>query len=73
MKITIRRLAPVVAAAAAATALAAAPVAGATSNPSECRQGTSHTLCQKQGHASLQAEPAIRAPLRQPIPVWAIG
>ena len=47
---------------AVATAIALAPVAGASSNPVDCRQSGGGTVCQKRGHASLNAEPAVRRP-----------
>ena len=48
---------------AVATAIALAPVAGASSNPVDCRQSGGGTVCQKQGHASLNAEPELRRPM----------
>ncbi|MCB9409319.1 hypothetical protein [Mycolicibacterium sp.] len=60
----VRRLiAPVLAAPIlAAAALAASPAAGAASNPVNCRDSGTATVCNKQGHASLRAEPAITGP-----------
>ena len=46
----------------ALAALAAAPSAGATSNPIGCRDNGAASVCQKQGHASLRAEPQVRTP-----------
>jgi hypothetical protein len=49
------------AAMAIAAALALSPPAAASSNPVTCREAAV-TVCQKQGHASLRAEPVPRAP-----------
>ncbi len=55
-----RFIAPVLAAPIlVAAALAASPVAGAASNPVNCRDSGTTTVCHKQGHASLRAEPTI--------------
>lgn len=60
MSVTLRYLAPLVTA--AAVALAAAPVAGASSNPVGCRESGGAKVCQKQGHSSLHAKPTPRTP-----------
>ena len=57
----IARIATAVMATAVATALAMAPPAAASSNPITCRDG-GVTVCQKQGHASMRAEPVPRVP-----------
>lgn len=51
-------LVPATAAVAAGIALVAAPSAGADNDPS-CRASGVGTVCQKQGHASLHARPAM--------------
>ncbi len=51
-----------VAAAATAFALLAAPAAAAESNTVTCRDSGTATVCQKQGHSSLQASPTVRNP-----------
>lgn len=62
MKTSARHLGTLAAAVATAS-IALAPVAGATSNEVGCRQTGSATVCQKQGHASLQAKPTVRTPV----------
>ena len=47
---------------AAASVVATAPVAGASSNPSSCRESGGARVCQKQGHTSLHAKPTPRNP-----------
>ena len=54
-------IATVVMTTAAAAALALAAPATASSNPITCRDG-GVTVCQKQGHASMRAEPVPRVP-----------
>lgn len=44
----------------AAVTLAAAPAAGAASNPVACRESGKTQMCQKQGHSSLRAQPTVR-------------
>lgn len=61
MNSTLRYLASAVAAVAAATILAAP--AGASSNQVNCRDNGAASVCQKQGHASLRAEPTVRQPM----------
>lgn len=61
MKTVLRHLASSVPAIVAAS-IALAPVAGATSNPVGCRDSGAATVCQKQGHVSLQATPTVRTP-----------
>ena len=51
-------LLPAAAALAAGMAMVAAPAAGADNDPS-CSSSGSGTLCQKQGHSSLHARPAM--------------
>lgn len=55
-----RLIASLVAAIGAAAAIATAPTAGATSNPSTCRESGAAKVCQKQGHSSLHAKPVPR-------------
>lgn len=59
MTIVARLIAPLIAAAAAGS-IALAPSAGATSNPTGCREAGAAKVCQKQGHASLHAKPTPR-------------
>ena len=61
MRSTLRYLAVTVAAAAAAAVLAAP--AGASSNQVNCRNNGGASVCEKQGHASLRAEPKVRQPM----------
>lgn len=60
MKIAVRFLAPLIAAAVGSAVLA--PTAGATSNPVGCRESGAAKVCQKQGHSSLHAKPTPRTP-----------
>ena len=46
---------------AAAGAIALAPSAAATTNDMECADKGSATLCQKTGHASMNASPEAKA------------
>ena len=59
MNNAVRFFAPLLAAVAAG-AVALAPTAGATSNPSTCRESGAAKVCQKQGHSSLHAKPTPR-------------
>lgn len=61
MNNAVRYLAPILAAAAAG-AIALAPAAGATSNPTGCRESGAAKVCSKQGHSSLHAKPTPRTP-----------
>ena len=62
-----RFIAPVLAAPIlAAAALAASPAAGAASNPVNCRDIGTTKICNKQGHASLRAEPTVTGPASSP-------
>ncbi|MCW1957678.1 MAG: hypothetical protein KIH64_003850 [Mycobacterium sp.] len=64
MSVSIARkiIASLVAPVAAAAAIATAPAAGASSNPSSCRESGGARVCQKQGHSSLHAKPTPRTP-----------
>lgn len=61
MKIAVRLIAPLVAAAAAGS-IALAPAASASENPASCRESGAARVCQKQGHSSLHAKPTPRNP-----------
>lgn len=62
MNVSLRHLSPLVAAALGATAIALAAPAQGSANPIQCRGGSGATVCQKQGHSSLQSAPTVRAP-----------
>lgn len=61
MIIRLRHFAPFLAAAATATAIAVAPPAQAASNVTDCRTHGQASVCQRQGHASIQVDPPARA------------
>lgn len=61
MTVSLRHLAPLVAAVMGAATIAAAP-AQASANPTQCRENGGARVCQKQGHSALQSSPTVRAP-----------
>ena len=61
MNVITRYSAPIVATVAMAAALLAAPLAGANSNQTNCRESGGARVCQKQGHTSLHAKPEVRS------------
>ncbi|MCV7175889.1 hypothetical protein [Mycolicibacterium sphagni] len=77
MMITLRHLAPVVAAGAAALALGLAPSAAAAPNPIDCQDRGGATMCQKQGHARIHTAPPVTSPQQafgfNGIPMWVLG
>lgn len=62
MTVSLRHLAPLVAAVMGAATIAFAAPAQASANPIQCREGAGARVCQKQGHSSLQSSPTVRAP-----------
>ncbi len=81
MSIKLRHLTSFLIAGAAATAIAAAPAASAaTVGSPTCRDAGNASVCQKQGHASISAEPrnSGNQPLSGPgqlslAQLWALG
>ncbi len=61
MTLKLRFIAPVLAGGAIAAAIAAAPAAIAADSPT-CTSGGSATICQKPGHAAIDATPPQVSP-----------
>ena len=61
MSIKLRHLTPFLIAGAAAAAIAAAPTASATVNPTKCNDKGAVSHCQLAGHTSIHVAPPARA------------
>ncbi len=82
MRIKLRNLAiSLIATGAAAAAIAVAPNAAASVNPTNCNDKGGASVCQRQGHSSIRVDPPPRANQRLfgpfgtgpgMIPLWAL-